>query len=234
MSINTTSDFTLTRNELIELSMSKIGVTELSVEDVNLGVKVLNSLVRNLDAKGSWLWAIDSTESTLTTVPGQAEYVAGNGANYIATDILEVTTVTHARSVTDRVLLRILTKHEADRTYLKQDNNSSEPIACYLERANIRKANVLTIYPTPDAAFTIKYNYRRALYDFVQADNNPDLPTEWFLPLQKMLASELASHYGKPLQERQLLKMEADEAMLEVARFSQDSPSYSTLRAEYY
>lgn len=233
MAVNTTSDFTLTRNELIQLALGIIGVTEPQNDDYSLATKVLNSLVRHLDAKGEWLWAVDSTESSLVSIAGQAEYLTGVGASNIDPNILRLTSIFVEQSSSERRQLRIYSKHEAHRSLLKDDTNS-EPIAAYFERATLRSDNVLTLYPTPNRAYTIKYAYRRPLYDFVLPSNNPDFPSEWFLPLQKMLAYELASHYGKPLQERQLLKMDSDMAFKEVEKFSQDDPSYVTLKAEYF
>ena len=80
----------------------------------------------------------------------------------------------------------------------------------------------------------MKYTYRRPLYDFVLPTDNPDFPTEWHLPLQKMLSYELSYHYNKHLNERTLLKQDSDLAYEEVQSFSQDEPSYTPLRAEYF
>ena len=93
MTISTTSDFTVTRNDLITQALSAIGVSEPQNNDMALGVKVLNYLVRNLDARGEWLWGISNTESTLTTVASQQAYVTGVGASNINANILKITYV---------------------------------------------------------------------------------------------------------------------------------------------
>jgi len=228
----TTSDFTYTRNELIEMALSAIGVTEPTNDEYALATKVLNAMVRHLDAKGQWLWAIDNTESTLTLVAGQQEYGTGATATTISTNILKLEKAAVLIG-TDRQPLTILTKRDALKTPL-QDESNSQPVACYLERAALRANNVLIFYPTPNQAYTVKYQFRRPLYDFDLPTDNPDFPSDWFMPIQKMLAYELSPHFGKPLSERQLLKADADQSMMESENFNDDEPSYQPLKTEYF
>lgn len=66
--IGTTTDFALTRNELIELGYAKIGKLEpgksLSEEQIDRGVKALNLLIRSISTKGidqnKLLWALET------------------------------------------------------------------------------------------------------------------------------------------------------------------------------
>lgn len=232
MSTGTTADFQVTRNDLIEMALGMIGVTEPSNAETALSVKVLNSLVRHVDAKASWLWAIDSTESTVTLVGGQDEYTTGTGANNIATNILALEECSVLQG-NDRLPLTMFGSKEAITTPLRSDTNA-QPVAVFLQKAALRENNVMTFYPTPNAAYTITYHYRRPLFDFDKATDNPDFPQDWFLPLQKMLASELASYFGIPLQERQLLMAEAEKAYRESAAFNASKPSYTTLETEYF
>jgi hypothetical protein len=232
MPVGTTSDFTYTRNELIEMALSTIGVTEPSNDEYALASKVLNAMVRHLDAKGQWLWAIDNTESTLTLVSGQQEYVTGALATTISPSILKLEKAALLIN-SDREPLTILTKRESIKTPLMDESNS-QPVAVYLERAALRSNNVMLFYPTPNSAYTVKYNFRRPLFDFDGPTNNPDFPQDWFMPITKMLAYELSSHYGKPLAERQLLKADADLSFSESETFNDDEPSYSPAKTEYF
>lgn len=233
MAINTTSATTITRNDLINLALSLIGVSEPQNTDIDLGVKVLNAMIHNLDALGNWLWAIDTTESQLITVASQQSYTTGILTTNISPNILRLEWAAVLKSPTDRTPLTILDKMGSLRTDLKSDSNA-EPSACYLQRANLRSANKLFLFPTPNSAYTIVYNFRRPLYDFVLASDNPDFPQEWFLPLQKKLAYELAPHYNKSLNERQLLQAEAEKSFQEVKSSNADKPSYIPLRTEYF
>jgi hypothetical protein len=232
MTISTTSDFTVTRNDLITQALSAIGVSEPQNNDMALGVKVLNYLVRNLDARGEWLWGISNTESTLTTVASQQAYVTGVGASNINANILKITYVSYLDG-NDYLPLTIYDKYSSFLTSLK-DDSPGQPEACHLERHNLRSGNRLLIYPTPNSAYTIKYAFRRPLFDFTLPTDNPDFPSEWFLPLQKMLSSELSGHYNKSLPERQWLLAESEKAFQEMLAFNADKPSYVPLRTEYF
>lgn len=232
MAINTTADFTVTRNDVIQGALSRIGVSEPQNEDIALGVKVLNKIIRNLDAKGRWLWAVSNTESTLTTIANQQAYSTGVGASNISASILKL--VYCAVFINnDYRPLTIYDKMSSFNTGLK-DDSPSEPMACYLERANLRANNKLYLFPTPNSAYTIKYTFQRPLYDFVDPTNNPDMPSEWFLPLEKILSYELSPHYNKPLAERQLLQAESEIAYQEMIAMNADKPSYTTLKTEYF
>jgi len=232
MTIASTASFTVTRNDLVTGALSMLGIVEPQNTDTALGIKVLNSLIRNLDAKGTWLWAISNTQSTLTTIASQSTYTTGVAATNISANILKLEYAA-VRIGTDDEPLVILDKYSALKTHLKTDT-ASQPLACYLERANQTSDNKLIIYPTPNSAYSIKYNFRRPLFDFSAADENPDFPAEWFLPLKKILAYELSYDYSKPLAERQLLQAESKLAYDEVERFNTDKPSYQPLKTEYF
>lgn len=233
MATGTTADFTVTRNELIDLALGSIGVSEPGNSDYDLSVKVLNMLVRHLDARGEWIWGMDNTESTLTLVASQAEYTTGAAATDIATDILKLEYCALVDGTDDRTVLKILDKKSALRTPLKDDSDA-EPIAVHLERAALRSNNKMVFYPTPDTAESVVYHYRKPLFDFDLSTDNPDFPQDFFLPLKKMLASELAPHYGIPLNERQILEAIAEKAFKESEATQGDGPAYIPLKTEYF
>jgi hypothetical protein len=232
MTISTTSNFTVTRNDLITQALSYIGVTDPQNEEMALGVNVLNALVRNLDARGEWIWGISNTESTLTTVANQQAYVTGTDPENIAQNILKLVYISYLQG-NDYIPLIIYDKQSSFLTNYK-DDSPGQPQACHLERHNLRSQNRLLLYPTPNSAYTVKYSFRRPLFDFPLPTDNPDFPTEWFLPLQKMLSSELAGHFNKTLAERQWLTAESEKAFQEMIAFNAEKPSYTTLRTEYF
>jgi|TARA_R110002126_G_scaffold251176_1_gene394175 hypothetical protein len=84
MATSNSSDFNLTRNQIIEESFREIGVKTpnrtLTSEEMNDGARTLNLLVKSLIAKGSFLWKIK--QATLFLVTGQSQYVIdGTTAN---------------------------------------------------------------------------------------------------------------------------------------------------------
>jgi hypothetical protein len=232
LAVGTTSDFDVTRQELLDLSLGMCGVSEPQAEDYVLGVKVLNILTRHLDARAQWLHGISNTESTLTLVAGQQAYVTGILSTTISTNIYDLATAAVLIG-TDRRPLVILDKPQSLRTDLLSESNG-EPRAVHLEKAKLRANNRLLFYPTPNQAFSVVYTFRRPLFDFDSATDNPDMPGDFLLPVAKFLALELAPHYGNPLSDRQLMMAEAKEAWDVSVAANSSKPSYVPLQVEYF
>lgn len=93
MSTGATSDFTLTRDELIELGYKLIGVLPpgepLDGELLEDGKKVLGLVVRETDSAGRWRWTID-VASTLTLVANTFRYTSSNGLPTTIADLVKV------------------------------------------------------------------------------------------------------------------------------------------------
>ncbi len=93
MATGSTSDFTLTRDELIELGYKLIGVLQpgdsLDGELLEDAKKVLGLVVRETDAAGRWRWTID-VASTLTLVANTFRYTSSNGLPTNIADLVKV------------------------------------------------------------------------------------------------------------------------------------------------
>lgn len=234
MALGTTTDFTITRTELIELAHSMIGVTNPSQSDLDIAKKELGLLVRFLDAKYEWMHKIDTTESELTLTANQSEYgyTDGSGADEIAPDIVKLEWAAVKFSDNNRERLVLFDKQTALSTPLK-DDASSQPLAVHLEIAPLRANNKMIFYPTPSSNYTIVYAYRAPLFDFDTASDNPDLLQEWFIALKTMLAYQLAPHHGVSLNERQVLLGESQRLIRELEAHLAPEPTYLPLKAEY-
>ena len=233
MPVGTTADFNLTREELLELSLSICGVNEPSEDDLVLSRRTLGSFIRHLDLEGHWFWAIDQTESSLTLVSGQAEYVTGAAATNIKTNIFRLQWVAKIEANEDRIPLTIFTEPAASRTFLKGDTDS-EPVAVFLDRAVLLADNVLRVYPTPNQAYELRYTFRRPIFDFDSGSDNPDIPSEAFLALQYGLAYHLAPHFGVSLNDRVTFKAEFTQLMRDVTMYKPNKSTPQVARAEYY
>ncbi|MCB0423050.1 MAG: hypothetical protein KDD13_00285 [Mangrovimonas sp.] len=233
MATGTTADYITTRNQLITDAYGLLGESNLSNEEINLGVRKLNALVRNLDIRGNWFWGIDQTESSLTLTSGVSEYTTGTNSNEIASNILRLEWVGKIETNEDRIPLDILTENTASSTFLKGDTNS-EPVAVYLDRAAVLANNVLHVYPTPNSAYELRYTYRRPLYDFDLSTDNPDMPMEGVLALEYLLAYHLAPTFGIPLQERLLLKQQGEEILEDLRLFEPNNSTTKPMKTEYY
>jgi len=95
MATSNSSDFNLTRNQIVEESFREIGVKTpnrtLTSEEMNDGARTLNLLIKSLISKGSFLWKIK--QATLFSVNGQSKYVI-DGATANATEEYTETTTT--------------------------------------------------------------------------------------------------------------------------------------------
>lgn len=93
MAVGSTADFTLTRDELIELGYKMIGVLQpgdtLDGELLEDGKKVLGLVVRETDHSGRWRWTID-VASTLTLVANTFVYNSANGLPTNMADLVKV------------------------------------------------------------------------------------------------------------------------------------------------
>lgn len=93
MATGSTSDFTLTRDQLIQLSHKIIGVLEpgqvLDGDQLQDGIDLLNLIVRETDAAGKWRWTMGEA-SLLTLAKNVHRYDSNNG---LPTNIAELDTV---------------------------------------------------------------------------------------------------------------------------------------------
>lgn len=229
-----TSDFTFNGDKLVRMAFKRVGKDYPATNEVNDGWDILNIVLKHLDKEGRFFWATTNTESTLTLVAGQTAYDAGSGATNVARDIVALSAVAIYRNANDREYLRIVDKWESLTTDEK-DAGRSDPYLCYLERAPLSTSQKVHFYPAPASALTIKYTYRRRLYDFDLLSDLPDFPQEHVLPLVKILASELATHVGLPLPERQLFQSEAMMAKRDMKMFNADEVNDSPVaQSEYF
>lgn len=226
------ADHNLTRDELVRESLAMLGVNSPSTNEIARAVDKLNSLMKLIDVEGRWLWAIDNTESTLSLVVGQSEYAAGTGVSLIKTDILDLEYVAVLENSNDRNPIEIMRKTESMYTSLKDDDG--EPIRVFLEKAPLLEDNKMIFYPVPNVAFDVVYTYKRRLYDFDLASDNPDMPAEWQIPLQYNLAYHLSFSYGLPLQERLVLKGEAKELLDTMRMANYQKATKRTLNNQYF
>lgn len=204
------SNSNITRTNLVKRAFRRIGIDQPYTDQILQAVDLLNAVLKEIDTEGRWLWTINSTPSTLTLGSSQRAYDVGSGASNIASYIMALEQVDLVQGTTLRPI-RIITSTESLTTYERE--GTGEPYLVYLEKRPLTTSQRMHFFPTPNAAYPMQYTYRRRLYDFDNASDNPDFPQDWEQRLVKRLALELAPEFGIPLVERQLFKAESDEAM---------------------
>jgi hypothetical protein len=106
MTTSGTNTFNLTGNEIIDLSLARIGVKTLNRKPTNEEIlqarKILNAMVKSWKNKGLNLWK--STQGTLFLTPGQRIYkldgVTANATESYTFDTIAVNAISGAMSIT--------------------------------------------------------------------------------------------------------------------------------------
>lgn len=161
---------------------------EPTAGQLKIAMRALNRMVKAWSAKGlkAWCW----NEATLTLVAGTAEYDLGVGGDLV---IPRPLTIRNARKVIDsnETEIRIVSRSE----YMNQPSKSDrgEPVFVFYDpQLDVGK---LYVWPTPDAADSIKFSYKQSIDDFDGQTNDPYFPAEWLDALVYGLAERLIPHY---------------------------------------
>lgn len=215
--MTTTSTETITRLELVKRAYRRCGVDTPTPTRINQGVALLNDIMKEIDVEGRWLWSINPTPSAFTTVAAQRSYgtlgatppeAAGAdiNENILRLEWIEIVQGTARRP------LRIIFEREA-LSNVQRESPGGQPYYAHLQVEPLQVNQKIHLFPTPNAAYVVNYNFRRRLYDFGAATDNPDMPPEWNQKLVKRLSAELAPELGLPLEERAQLRTDSDQAM---------------------
>lgn len=118
--------------------------------------------------------------------------------------VLEGYTIDDAQS---RIPITVLSRREYNGL-----NSFSEGRTSQLHYDPQIGAGRLSLWPIPDDSVrVIELVVQRTLEDFVDANDNPDFPQEWYMPLAYALADNLAPKYGLPPQQAQMIKYNATD-----------------------
>lgn len=145
MATGSTADFTLTRDQLIELGYKIIGVLPpgepLDGELLEDGKKVLGLVVRETDKVGRWRWTID-VASTLTLAANTFRYTSSNS---LPTNISELVKVMYRDSQANDHPVEIL-KAEGWEDIARKIA-TGEPEGCYLTDNIVLASRELFVTP---------------------------------------------------------------------------------------
>ncbi len=199
------TSFELTRNNIIESALDKIGALALggtpTTEEYTKATLALNSLIMLLQTEGMPLWKREETSIALV-----------NGINtYTVADAVKVPQLLLINTLGDNQW-EIEKKSRYDFNLLPT-TNGGVPSAWY-GQPQIQDFSI-TIWPTPDATMVSSYSLlaisQKEFDSFTSSLETPDFPPYWSDALIYGLAVRLAPGYGVPLQDRQLLKQEYKE-----------------------
>jgi len=223
MTTSSSTDFTVTRNQLIEGALRICGVVapgETPTTAMYTGAsEALNMLVKAWQSDGMPLWAM--SEYTITLTDAVNSYT-------ISPKLLKVTQALNRNTDTNiDIPMRIVTRDEYNR--LGNKTTSGNPIIVWCN-PNLDDTTV-KVFPTPTAVEaadnTIILTYQKEFSDFDASTDTPEFPKEYFDALKFALASRLSYEYGMDVQDRKQL---FEQAMM----LKQDALSFGTEEGSVY
>ena len=231
--MGTTSTETVTRTELIDLSLRQLGNVNPSNADRANALIVLNAILKQLDPKADWRWTWVLTPGSITTVANQRAYDVATdslAANIFRIDSVEKVTGSAPSDTLDPII--VVDSYDAITNVDRE--GSGEPVKAYLEKAPVLANQKLHFFPTPDTVYTYQYTYRRRLYDFTASTDNPDFTGEWNYTLAVILADKMAREYGLSAEDRRDLRAESRELEQEMIAANSETQYVPTIETLYY
>jgi len=199
------SVFTVNRDQIIQLSLRKLGVLELgatpdpaTIANASLA---LNLFIKQMATKGLKLWKVN--ELVVDLITNQTKYVIGPASTgTVDLDTAKPLKVIQAwlrnTSVTPFVdtPLQLLSQQEYNTLGSKFSQGTSNSV--YYEVRN-NTGNIYT-YLTPDANSSSNYELhlvaQQPMEDINTGKDIPDFPTEWMNTLVWNLADQLSIEYS--------------------------------------
>lgn len=177
--VGTTSDFTLTRNQLVTKALKKVRAVAQEENptptQLTEGIHALNLIVREEDADGKHLWAYSSTPSTVTLLQDIGVYTTSQG---LPNNIVELTSVSYRNSSGVDCPVQILTHAQYEAISNKFDRGDTEKI--FLTHDRVLASRSLYVWPLPnnintqsEVIGTDALNYRCIRSHTAVADNKP-------------------------------------------------------------
>lgn len=181
-----------TCTEIIKDALIMVGAIEdeaaPSNEQYTYARRALNRMVKAWSKRGlkAWVWE----EATLTLVDGTNQYDIGPGGDLVINRPLEIANVRKVVSSVESEI-RIASRNE----FMNQPSKDSEGKPVYVYYDPQLTMGELWVWPTPDAADSIKFSYKSYIEDFDSLSDDPDFPAEWLDALVYNLALRLIPKY---------------------------------------
>lgn len=206
MTTSGSTDWNLTRNEIISEALENIGAydvgEELLPEDIVTCTRSLNLLLKSLQANPSVALRFKDYQ-TLSLVAGTGSYDLETGTKHADTVWLRIDS--------EDVHLDIISEDEYNNILNKSEQN--QPQYVYIDySATLPKAY---FNPVPEAVYSCYFSGERRVEDMDNMTDNVDLPVQALDLVIKGLSSKLAPKYGRDINERLFWKGEYTEALRE-------------------
>ena len=222
MTTSSTYSYQLTRNEIIQSALRKLGVLAEgqtpSTQNYADGSMALNTVISQLRAVGMPLWA----RSEYTFTPTTNTYTIGTGMT-LSTPFPVKLLQAFRTDTGAKIPLEIVARE--DFNILPTSSNGSPIKINYQPFVNY---GTISLWPTPASTntATITLVYQRPYQYFTTSTETADFPEEWYNAIIYHLAVRLAPEWGVPLPDRQMLMQEAKMYTEDAAMVGQEDGSF--------
>lgn len=193
MSTSNSTNFNVTRNEIIHGALRILGVVgegqTPSAQQYTDASEALNYLVKAWENQGVLIWCVKSTDITL--VAGTADYNIGLSQTVSVAKPLKIYQAFRRTTNNVDVPMTILSQQQ----YNMLGNKTSSGAPSQLYYNSQRDYGTLSLYPVPDSTVTsdvVRIYYQRPIEDFDASTDNADIPQEMLRALKYDLANEMA------------------------------------------
>jgi hypothetical protein len=197
--------YQLTRNQIIESALRKLGVLAEgqtpSTQNYSDGTMALNTVVAQLRAIGMPLWS----RADYTFTPTTNTYLIGDGQTLSTSFPVRMLQAFRTENGT-KIPMDIVALEDFN---ILPGNSTGSPLKLnYQPYVNVGK---ISLWPTPASSntSTVTIVYQRPFQYFTTSSETMDFPEEWYNALIYHLAVRLAPEWGVPLPDRQMLLQEA-------------------------
>jgi hypothetical protein len=195
MATSGSTNYSLTRNDIIQEALELLGVLAAeetpAAADVATADRSLNMMVKGWAAKGINLWR--QTEGSLSATALATSFTMGSGGDFTTARPLRISSARLSVSSIETPLQEMSRQEYFD---LPLKTSSGRPSGYYYDpQLTLGKIYVWPTVATGITA-TLKFTYQRTIEDFDAAGDEPDFPQEWFECLAYNLAVRLAPKFG--------------------------------------
>jgi len=222
MATSGTYAYQLTRNELIESALRKLGVLAEgqtpSTQNYSDGAMALNTVVAQLKAIGMPLWA----RSEYTFTPTTGSYTIGTGMT-LSTPFPVKMLQAFRTDNGAKIPMDLVAREDFN---ILPTNSTGIPLKVnYQPYVNY---GTVSLWPTPTSSntTTVTLVYQRPFQYFTASSETMDFPEEWYNAIIYHLAVRLAPEWGVPLPDRQMLMQEAKTYTEDALMTGQEDASF--------
>mgnify|MGYP006921333050 CR=1 FL=1 len=222
-----------TRDQLITDALEKaggLGVNETaSANQITRASSTLYSLLKTFNTKGMPLWKLKQHQIPMSVfINGYTSMGAiADGAGFeTLTKPLKIISAQRYDSIAETTIdLHVDTRYEF--FVIPAVNIESVPTQIYARPT--KTLLELRLWPRPDTYWStngfVYIDVQEAVSTLSSSTDMPDFPDEWEEAIIYNLADRLAPNYGLPVQERQMLKKEAEQRLDDALSFGNEEGS---------